>query len=128
MSHSAHHLVAAAVVAGLNLLAGMPAWAQMPPDVAAKIAALGRVVDPANTAKIYTPLQEKEPYSGIKVLRDLKYGPDERNVLDLFAAETGATGRPVFVFVHGGSYVRGNKHPPGSAFYDNVMSGRRAMA
>ena len=56
------------------------AQAQMPPDIAAKVAALGRVVDPANTGKIYEPLQEKEPYAGVKVARDLKYGPNERNV------------------------------------------------
>jgi hypothetical protein len=31
----------------------------MPPDLAAKIAAMGRVVDPENTAKLYGPLQEK---------------------------------------------------------------------
>jgi triacylglycerol lipase len=35
--------------------------------------------------------------------------------------ETGAAGRPVLMFVHGGGMIRGNKHSPGSAFYDNVM-------
>ena len=97
------------------------ALAQMPPEIAAKVAALGRVVDPENTAKFYTPLQEKEPYAGIKVVRDVKYGAHDRNVVDIFTPETGAAGRPVLMFVHGGGYIRGNKRPPGSAFYDNVM-------
>ena len=97
------------------------ALAQMPPDIAEKVAALGRVVDPENTGKIYTPLQEKEPYAGVKVMRDVKYGGDVRNVVDIFVPETGATGRAALMFVHGGGMIRGNKHPPGSAFYDNIM-------
>ena len=97
------------------------ALAQMPPDIAEKIAALGRVVDPENTGKIYAPLQEKEPYAGVKIARDVKYGAHARQVVDIFAPETGAAGRPVVMFVHGGGYTRGNKRPPGSAFYDNIM-------
>jgi acetyl esterase/lipase len=97
------------------------ALAQMPPDIAAKVAALGRVVDPENTGKIYAPLQEKEPYKGIKVSRDVKYGDDPRNTVDIFTPDGGAAGRPVLMFVHGGGMIRGNKHAPGSPFYDNVM-------
>src|SRR5437016_774223 len=108
-------------LAGAGVLACSPAMAQMPPDIAEKIAAIGRVVDPAKTGEIYTPLHEKEPYSGIKVTRDVKYGPDPRNIVDVFTAD-GATGaRPVLMFVHGGGLIRGTKHAPGSAFYDNVM-------
>jgi triacylglycerol lipase len=66
-------------------------------------------------------LHDKEPYAGVKVLRDLKYGSRERNILDLFAAEAAGGARPVFMFVHGGGFIRGNKRPPGSPFYDNVM-------
>lgn len=123
--HPINFRLAAALLAGAGMAAGITlptaAQAQMPPDIAAKVAALGRVVDPENTGKIYAPLQEKEPYTGIKVTRDVKYGPDARNVVDIFVPETGAAGRPVLMFVHGGGMVRGNKHAPGSAFYDNVM-------
>jgi acetyl esterase/lipase len=115
---------AALCAAGIALsVVALPnvAMAQMPPDIAAKVAALGRVVDPENTGKIYAPLQEKEPYHGIKVSRDVKYGDDPRNMLDIFTPEGGAAGRPVLMFVHGGGMIRGNKHAPGSAFYDNIM-------
>lgn len=113
--------LALAASIGLGTTFATPAKAQMPADIAEKIAALGRVVDPQNTGKIYGPLQEKEPYAGIKVARDVKYGPDPRNIVDVFTRE-GATGaRPVLMFVHGGGYVRGIKHAPGSPFYDNVM-------
>jgi triacylglycerol lipase len=118
--------LAIAVFAGLYGLAAPPALAQMPPDIAAKIAALGRVVDPTATAAIYAALQESEPYAGIKVVRDVKYGASERNVLDVFSAgASSAAGagdaRPVLMFVHGGAYIRGEKRRPGSPFYDNVM-------
>ena len=117
---TARHLAAAALVA-LGLALPSAALAQMPPDIAAKVAALGRVVDPESTGKIYAALQEKEPYAGIKVVRDVKYGTHPRQVVDIFTPETGAAGRPVLMFVHGGGYVRGNKRPPGSPFYENVM-------
>jgi hypothetical protein len=86
-----------AVLATLFAFTAAPARAQMPPDIAARIAALGRVVDPNATGAIYAPLQEHEPYSGIKVLRDVKYGPSERNVMDVFAAENLSDARPAFV-------------------------------
>jgi acetyl esterase/lipase len=112
---------ATAALLGAALIFPTIALAQMPSDIAQKIAALGRVVDPENTGKIYAPLQEKEPYAGVKVMRDVKYGNDARNVVDIFVPDTGAAGRPVLMFVHGGGMIRGNKHPPGSAFYDNIM-------
>ncbi len=112
-------MLAGAALAALS--ASGAAWAQMPPDVAAKIAALGRVVDPENTGKLYAPLLEKEPYNLVKISRNVKYGPHERNVVDVFVDDSSFTGRPVLMFVHGGSYNRGNKRPPGSPFYDNVM-------
>lgn len=113
--------IAVAALLGAGLMLPTMALAQMPPDIAEKIAALGRVVDPENTGKIYAPLQEKEPYAGVKVMRDVKYGAHPRQVVDIFTPETGAAGRTVLMFVHGGGYVRGNKRAPGSPFYDNIM-------
>jgi acetyl esterase/lipase len=108
-------------IAAAGLMAPTAARAQMQPDLIDKIAAIGRVSDPAKTGPLYAPLQEKEPYAGVKVLRDVKYGSDPRNVVDIFVPETGAAGRPVLMFVHGGGMIRGNKHAPGSPFYDNIM-------
>jgi acetyl esterase/lipase len=110
-----------AAFASLYGFAAPPALAQMPPDIAAKIAALGRVVDPTATAAIYAPLQESELYAGIKVARDVKYGASERNILDVFSAEGASDQRPVLMFMHGGRYTRGDKRRPGSPFYDNIM-------
>jgi triacylglycerol lipase len=95
----------------------------MPSDIEWRIAELGDVVDVPETAKLYEPLQEKEPYSGVEVTRDVKYGPDERNSLDVFVPTGGSRDarRPVLIYVHGGGFIAGTKHAPGSPFYDNVM-------
>ena len=77
------------------LLAG-PASAQQAPmseDLAWKLLELGRVIDPPKTAALYAPMQEKEPYQGVKIERDVKYGPADRNLLDIFMPETAASPR-----------------------------------
>lgn len=92
----------------------------MSPEIAAQLAAIGRVIDPAKTGAVYAALHDKEPYPGVTVTRDVKYGPADRNILDVFTAE-GATGtRPVLIFVHGGGFTGGNKYTAGSPYYDNV--------
>src|SRR5204862_7367374 len=54
--------------------------------------------------------------------RDVHYGPAERNLLDVFAADAAGGGRPVLVFVHGGGYIMGDRRTaPGSPWYDNIM-------
>ena len=93
----------------------------MPRDIAGKLLELGRVIDPPNTAALYAPLQEKEPYQSVRIERDVEYGPAERNLLDIFMPEIASSGRPVLMFVHGGAFIRGNKRTPGSPFYDNIM-------
>jgi acetyl esterase/lipase len=110
--------------AALAALIASAAWSAerpMPPEIASKLLELGSVVDPPNTARLYAPLQEKEPYQGVRIERDVKYGPADRNLLDVFMPETASSGQPVLMFVHGGAFIGGNKHTPGSPFYDNVM-------
>jgi len=105
-------------------LAGSVASAQMPPELAQQLIAIGPVINPAATAALYAPrVAEKEPYANVGVERDVAYGPDERNLLDVFVpAGDGGKARPVLVFVHGGAFVGGNRRTgPGSPFYDNVM-------
>jgi triacylglycerol lipase len=89
-------------------------------DIAWKLAELGPVVDGPNTAKIYAPLQEKEPYQGVKVDRDVKYGAADRNLLDVFMPEGASPPRPVLIFVHGGAFVAGDRRETGTPFFDNI--------
>ena len=104
-----------------SLAMSLPALAQMPPDLAEKIAALGRVIDPPKTNALYVALHDKEPYAGIAIARDLKYGADELHALDIFKpAQAGNGALPVLVHVHGGGFTRGDKHTAGTPFTDNI--------
>jgi triacylglycerol lipase len=114
------YLLAAAV----TLLVSNSALAQVPPDVAAGLRKIGQVVDVPNTTKLYAPFfkEMKEPYSGAKVVRDIAYGPDPLNKLDVFTPQAPqAGGRMVVIFAHGGGFERGDKRQPGSPFNDNLM-------
>src|ERR1700694_2518474 len=112
---------ALAVVVAMFVSAAWAEGSPMPEDIAAKLLELGRVIDPPKTAELYAPLQEKEPYHGVRIERDIKYGPADRNLLDVFVPEMASSDRPVLMFVHGGAFIRGNKRMPGLPFYDNIM-------
>lgn len=60
------------------------------------------------TLEVYTPLLAVAPKTGVRVDRNLAYGPDARHRADLFRAE-GLRNAPVVVFLHGGAYVRGER-------------------
>jgi len=110
------------VAAGLGLTAAAAQQVPMPDDIAWKLIEIGRAIDPPKTAALYAPLQQKEPYPGVKVHRDVRYGPADRNLLDVFTPDDGAAPRPILIFVHGGAFIGGNKRTtPDSPFYDNVM-------
>jgi len=98
---------------------------QLPPDVIAQL----RDLDPEITMQLaqaswalLTPFHEKAGYTAPRIDRDLAYGDDPRHRLDVHTAGDGGDegGKPVFVFVHGGGFVRGDKHIPGSPQYDLV--------
>ena len=110
-----------AVIAALCTSTASAQQAPMPEDIARKLLELGRVIEPPKTAALYAPLQQKEPYDGVKTERDVKYGPADRNLLDVFTSEANSSSRPVLIFIHGGAFVAGNKRNPGSPFYDNIM-------
>ena len=112
---------ALAVVAAMTTISAWAAESPMPPEIAKKLAELGRVIDPSATRKLYAPLQPTEPYFGVRIERDLRYGPAERNLLDVFMPQNVTSGRPVLMFVHGGAFIGGNKRIPDSPFYDNIM-------
>jgi triacylglycerol lipase len=111
-----------AIIAPLLATSASAQQSPMPEDLAWKLIEIGRVVDPAKTAELYTPLQQKEPYQGVKVERDVKYGSADRHLLDVFVPDTASSARPVLIFVHGGGFTSGNKRSNFSnAFYDNIM-------
>jgi len=100
------------------------AAAQVPPDIAERLRAIGPVINPGATAALYAArVTPKEGDVNARVERDIAYGPGDRHLLDLFLpASRAEKPLPVLVFVHGGAFVVGNRRTsPGSPFYDNVM-------
>ncbi len=90
-------------------------------DLRAKLEALGTALTPdliAGTQQIFVGLN-KGMSEETKVERDISYGPDDRNRLDLFT-QGSPHGAPVLVYVHGGGFVMGDKHSEGSPFYSNM--------
>jgi triacylglycerol lipase len=117
------HILGAALLLALTAGSGAAQSGGMPGDIERRLAELGAVINPPETAKLYRPLQPKEPYQGVKVTRDIKIGADERHLLDVFVPEAPAAGpRAVLIFVHGGGFTGGNRRSPTApAFYDNIM-------
>jgi hypothetical protein len=105
------------------------AMAQVPPDIEASLKKIGQIVDPACTAKLYRPLmpakdvnsKETPLYPGITIARDVSFGPNPKDVVDIFTADKGGANRTVLMYLPGGA---GNKTEQqvreGNAFYDNI--------
>lgn len=74
------------------------------------------------TFELFAPLLEAAPTDGVTVTRDIAFGEDPKQKLDLFRKEGVAGDRvvPVVVFVHGGALTRGDKSG-GNGVYDNVL-------
>jgi acetyl esterase/lipase len=93
---------------------------QVPDAIYAELVRLGRVVAPQSTEALYAPLSECEPYAGVLVQRDVAYGSDARNLLDVFKPENDQTNRPVLLFLHGGAFMHGDRRIGNSPFNDNI--------
>jgi triacylglycerol lipase len=95
--------------------------AAVPPDIAKQLVAIGRGVCVPETAQVYRPLHPNPPYSGVSIVRDVSFGPDPKDVLDVFASEKGGGSRPVLMYISGGAGNKQQGGPNGDVFYDNVM-------
>jgi acetyl esterase/lipase len=83
---------------------------------------LARVLTPElidATTKQYALLHSIAPPADVAIASDERYGPHERQRLDVFRPRLGAR-RPVLLFVHGGGFDGGDKALPGTPFYGNV--------
>jgi hypothetical protein len=77
---------------------------------------------PEAVLRTYTSRQERPPYRGVRVRRDIAYGPRAGEVLDLFmpasAPVSKATVLPLFVFA--GPDATARRLAGGRVLYDNV--------
>src|SRR3954451_6577322 len=116
-----HHFFFIAALFALTATSSV-VLAQVPPDIAEGLRKIGPINDPPGTAKHYAPLfaDQKEPYPNVTIVRDIAYGTDPLQKLDVFTATPGA-GKPVVMHLHGGGFERGDKRREGSPYYDNIM-------
>jgi len=108
----------------------LAAQAQVPAKIESELVKMGHIVDPPCTAKLYRPMMPANDirssanpvYPGITVVRDASFGPNPKDVVDIFTADKGPGSRPVLIYVPGGA---GNKielqDVEANAFYDNIM-------
>jgi len=113
----------------LGLAAGV-LHAQVPANIEMELRKIGQIVDPPCTAKLYRPLMPMNDinskatplYPGITIARDVSFGPNPKDIVDIFTAEKGPQSRPVLMYIAGGA---GNKieqqDREANAFYDNIM-------
>ncbi len=92
------------------------------PEISAEIRAVGPQIEVARTAQLYAPLHSNSPPAHVAITRDLRYGPHERQVLDVFTERDAPRSplRPIVVFVHGGGFVGGAKQVPDRPVHDNI--------
>src|ERR1700688_328933 len=103
--------------------------AQVPPNIEAELVKIGHIVDPACTAKLYRPLMPANDinstvtplYPGITITRDVSFGPNPKDLIDIFTADKGGENRTILMYLPGGA---GNKieqqNREANAFMDNV--------
>jgi triacylglycerol lipase len=93
----------------------------MTPDLRAKIDAFGRELTPellGGTSMMMASMFEGMDPQTIEDV-DLAYGPDPRHRLDLYRQQN-LKNAPVFVFVHGGGFIMGDKRSDQGPYYRNV--------
>ena len=92
--------------------------AQVPANIAEKVRAAGQAMDPT-IGQLYAPMFPKDAWTGVSIQRDIAYGSDPLQKLDVFTRDA-AKGKnlPVLLFVHGGGFTRGDKH--GDFYPDNI--------
>ena len=112
-----------------TLLTSSLSQAQVPADLEAGLKKIGQIVDPGCTAKLYRPLMPMNDinsgatllYPGVTIARDVSFGSNPKDVVDIFTPEKGGGPRPVLMYVPGGA---GNKIEQqvreANAFYDNI--------
>ena len=113
-------------LAGFTIAAAKAQVTAMPRDVQDLLAEVGPVWgndiggNIQRTLEVYTPILRDAPKDGVHVTKDVAYGADAAQRLDLYQPE-GRANVPIVVFVHGGAYVRGARDI-NEVIYGNVAT------
>lgn len=112
----AKYLLGLALV--LAPLAGMPQVSDPQLQEAYRqMRAMGPVLNPQvinGTGALYAEIHKSTDKGNLNVAKDLHYGPDDKQVMDVYTPQGGGVSRPAVVFIHGGGLTGGDK--------DNALS------
>jgi acetyl esterase len=105
-----NRLVSAGSGDGENVSSDSASSEPLKSSIEGRIRALGAVLDMPFTQAIYKPLLDRQPREGVKVRRDLRYGSDERQRLDIYEPEAqSAALQSLLLLMPGGGFIRGDK-------------------
>jgi len=108
-------LSAATILAGGLLCGPAIAMNQDTANAEAQIRAIGHRWDGEvlqKTQPLFVPLLAKVSRADLAVTKDLAYGADPKQKLDIYAPAKSVHGRPVVVYIHGGGLSGGDKDAP----------------
>ena len=97
----------------------------IPLDIADEIQSMGKVFNPnvlERTKELYMPVLKENDQNGIKITRDISYGSNARNILDIHLTDNKRTELPSVIFFHGGGFVQGHKNVEGDLLHGNVAN------
>jgi acetyl esterase/lipase len=81
---------------------------KVPMEIAGELRALGRVIAPLETAKLYAPVHANAPTDSVKATSNIAYGSHARHRLDVYEpVPRPQRPMPVLIFIHGGGFVGG---------------------
>ncbi|QAU43695.1 alpha/beta hydrolase (plasmid) [Bradyrhizobium sp. CCBAU 53351] len=98
-----------------------------PNEIAERIRALGPVIDPPGTARIYADILAHQPTDGVDVIPNIRYGNGTRQSLDVYRPVATSGSVPVVLFFHGGGYSRGDKSDRSNVGYFFARNGVTAF-
>lgn len=119
-------LALAAVLTG-PAVGAMAQISNMPQDVQDRLREVGPgwgkdiLGNVEKTLQVYTPVLAAAPKTGVNVTRDVAYGSDARNRIDLYQPANAKQASPVVIFFHGGAYVRGERNV-NAEVYGNIST------
>lgn len=95
-------------------------------DAYAKIRAMGPFLNPTviqETGKLFAEIHKSSNTKGVAGHREISYGPDPKNVMDLYTPDNFTGTLPVVVFIHGGGLTGGDKDNAASdLMYANIST------
>tara|TARA_S200000501_G_scaffold351121_1_gene368723 strand:- start:334 stop:1266 length:933 start_codon:yes stop_codon:yes gene_type:complete len=95
----------------------------IPSNIKSEIRSMGKLFDARileQTKAMYLPLLKDNLLDDIKLERDISYGSNERNLLDIHFLDNNQKNKPVIIFFHGGGFTGGHKNVEGDLLHGNI--------